>query len=550
MKKNFILIALLIGVIALPFLVRKKSTEAESYDETLIILTPHNEALRFEFQTGFQDWYFRKTGKRVKIDWRVPGSGSQDAVRFVDSMYTNGFRVYWENTLDREWTRDIENAFVMRASHADYEPGHPIRDVYEVFKTSDVSCGMDIFFGGGDVDLMTQAKKGQVIPLQVLERHPEWFSDEQIPETFQGNVLREKKNRWVGTAISGFGIIYNKDVLEDIGFEGEVNDWIDLANPKLYGEVALSDPSISGVFTRAFEVIFQLYMQEEFYRLKVEGEDNKIRKLKEQESIAKGWERGLSLIQLISANARYFTDSSTKPVLDVAAGDCGVGMNIDFYGLFQVENLKIRGGKNRFKFIIPKSGTAVSPDPIAIFRGAPHPELAESFIEFMLSLDGQKLWDFRVGTPGGPQRYAISRSPIHKKLYTDEFSEFRSNPELNYYTAAEGLIYRPNWTAPLFKQMRFIIKVIFIDVHGELREAWKAIIDARNEGRHEDADKAQAKMGDLHLVRYEKVMGSIKDILNKGTPLERIKLQAKLTRHFQNQYAEAAKIARGNSHED
>ena len=46
-----------------------------------------------------------------------------------------------------------------------------------------------------------------------------------------------------------------------------------------------------------------------------------------------GWTRGLQLIQRISANSRYFTDSATKIPLEVAQGDAACGMCIDFYGL-------------------------------------------------------------------------------------------------------------------------------------------------------------------------------------------------------------------------
>jgi ABC-type Fe3+ transport system substrate-binding protein len=114
-----------------------------------------------------------------------------------------------------------------------------------------------------------------------------------------------------------------------------------------------------------FEIIIQQQMQNELRELIKQGESDDYET--EQEAVSRGWMKGMQIIQLISANARYFTDAATKPVLDVSAGDCGVGLSIDFYGLFQEENLRLRSGSDRFVFVMPKAGSAVSPDPISMF---------------------------------------------------------------------------------------------------------------------------------------------------------------------------------------
>jgi hypothetical protein len=36
-----------------------------------------------------------------------------------------------------------------------------------------------------------------------------------------------------------------------------------------------------------------------------------------------------------------------------------------------------------------------------MFRGAPNPELATRFIEFVLSMEGQRLWAFKTGASDG-----------------------------------------------------------------------------------------------------------------------------------------------------
>ena len=39
------------------------------------------------------------------------------------------------------------------------------------------------------------------------------------------------------------------------------------------------------------------------------------------------------------------------------------------------------------------------------------------FIEFVLSIDGQKLWNFKTSSPGGPERFALRRMPVRRDFY-------------------------------------------------------------------------------------------------------------------------------------
>jgi len=260
-------------------------------------------------------------------------------------------------------------------------------------------------------------------------------------------------------------------------------------------------------------------------------------------AIQEGWLKGMRVIQKIIANGRYFADASTSMVLDVSAGNCAVGMAIDFYGFFQEENLKLRSGSQRFGFIMPKGGSLASPDPIALLRGAPHPELALAFIEYVLSLEGQKKWDYKVGTPGGPKTYALNRAPIRRDLYQEEHLRFRNNPNLNPYRDLADFHYRPEWTAHLFQEIRFIIKAAFIDAHDDLVQAWSAVINAKKEGRMRDYHQALEHMQSLDRIAYHVAMGSLKDVLNTADPLKVVQFQAEITRNFRKQYKHAQALA-------
>ena len=64
-----------------------------------------------------------------------------------------------------------------------------------------------------------------------------------------------------------------------------------------------------------------------------------------------------------------------------------------------------------------------------------------------MSMEGQKLWNFKPGTPGGPKQYALRRMPVRKDFYAQsDWTAFRSDPEASPFGASNQLIYRQKWT--------------------------------------------------------------------------------------------------------
>lgn len=536
-KKLPIFIVLAI-VIAIPFLLQKDkhSFIGKDADEILIVITPHNEAVMYEFNKGFERWYKEKTGKTVVIDWRVL-AGTQEIIRYVNSSFTNGFKLYWEREMMQRWTDRIVDIF----SNPEYDDTsiESLKKIRETFLNSDIGCGIDIFFGGGEVEIREQANKGYLVDSGIMELRPDFFTKNVLPKELGGIELWDPKVRWVGTVFSGFGIIYNKDSLKLIGYEGEPKQWEDLADEIFINELALADPTVSTSTNRAFEMIFQQQMQE-FSRALDKQEINN-----EDEAIVLGWERGLKLIQLIAANARYFTGASTKPVLGVSTGDSAAGLSIDYYGMIQESNLKSRNQSHRFAFITPVGGSASTVDCVGMFRGAPHKELALAFIEYSLSQEGQKLWDFRVGTPGGPERYSLNRPPIRKDLYQEKYLQYFSNPNLNPYKNVGDFYYHAEWTKPVFGSIRLIIKAAFIDPHKELVDAWSAIIQARHEGRLDAADRALQVMQNMEHYNYAEAKGTLQKLLISGDYLKIVQFKNQITNQMRKQYILAKRIANG-----
>jgi ABC-type glycerol-3-phosphate transport system substrate-binding protein len=260
-------------------------------------------------------------------------------------------------------------------------------------------------------------------------------------------------------------------------------------------------------------------------------------------AVREGWLRGFQLLQLMGANARYFTDSSQKPPIDVAQGDSAAGMCIDFYGRFQAETVQRRDGRARLTFVTPPNGSVYSVDPIATLRGAPHSVLATDFIEYVLSPEGQDLWNFRAGEPGGPAVFSLRRLPVRKDAYAATKRMHLADPDVNPFSEENDFHYNAAWTGSLLEDLAFLMRVMCVDTHEELRAAWRAIIEA------ERPAEAIVALQDLAVIDYDRTIGPIHQVLRSGRAIDEVRLGQELAAHFRAQYRNAAEIARAAGRE-
>lgn len=527
LRATFVILTLAI-VVGIPFALKPKEDLFAEADETLVIITPHNEAIRYEFSRAFADHYREKTGRTVRIDWRMPG-GTSEIARYLKGEFFAAFQYAWGQS-GNAWTPEVQGAFDNPRTELPSEPSQdtPAQAARRAFLASEVGIGIDLFFGGGAYDFNVQADAGRLVDSGVIGRHPEWFHDSSIPRTVSGEEFFDPQGRWIGAVVSSFGICFNADSLRRLGIDQVPASWDDLGQPEFLKEVALADPTKSGSAAKAFEMIIQQQMALQVAKAGLES----------SEPISRGWLDGLGMIQKASANARYFTDAASKVPVDVSQGDAAIGMCIDFYGRYQSETVRRGDGTSRLQYFTPEGGSSVGVDPIAMLRGAPNPEVAKHFIDFVLSVEGQKLWNFKVGTPGGPVRYALRRLPIRKELYEPEYQRYRSDPEVFPYQEAESFTYHPGWTAPLFKTMSFIIRVMCLDPHDEQVEAWKALIAA------EFPPRATETFFDLSAVDYHAANEKIRPALSSANRIEEVQLAKRLGDHFRKQYRQAKELAK------
>jgi hypothetical protein len=213
-------------------------------------------------------------------------------------------------------------------------------------------------------------------------------------------------------------------------------------------------------------------------------------------------------------------------------------MCIDFYGRSESEAVADQRGRTRLQYSNVSGGTSIGADSIALLRGALHPEIAKAFIDFVMSSEGQKLWDFRPGTPGGPVRYSLRRLPIRREFYREPFRSFMADREADPYRDAQAFLYHEAWTAPLFSTLRFLVRVMCIDSREELVAARTAIGDAPV------SSPAFQKLLDVSRVQYDIALHQIRETLRSADRLNEVRLADLLACHFRNQYREAEKMAR------
>ena len=505
---TILLFLALAGVLLVPFLLQPKREAAPTGARSLVILSPHNEAVRYEFDQAFRHWHRARFGEAVVIDWRNIG-GTSEIARYLDSEFAAAERV------------------------------------------GRSGIGIDLFFGGGAYDHAQQARKGHTAPCGLRQRHPEWLANAAgaadaanaiIPATFSGEVFYDPLDHWYGCCLSSFGICWNQDVLADHGILRAPQSWTDLADFSYYRLVALADPTKSGSINKAFEMLIQEQMRAELTKRGVpakQAASAASATAATPADLAAGWRHAFGIIRRIGANARYFTDSASKVPLDVAQGAAAAGMCIDFYGRFESEMIARNEKSDRMIYITPIGGSSISVDPISLMRGAPCRELAERFIDFCLSLEGQQLWNTRVGERGGPERYALRRLPIRKDMYTPHFLRTMSDPTALPYTQGGDFTYQAAWTRPLFALIRTLIRTQCIDTHAELTSAWEAI--NRNGGPTACPEAFTAFMALPPNAEYGQALAVTAQQLNDKLT------EARLTREwilfFRNQYRQARTLA-------
>ena len=345
----------------------------------------------------------------------------------IETEFDTAFKAWYTKQTGREVTVDWLD---QGGSSSDF------RFIESEFKRLPEGIGIDLFFGGGTDNYLKLANKGLLAPYKLPDTQLA-----RIPKEIFGIPVYDPEYRWYGAALSSFGIMYNEELRALFNLP-EVRTWNDLTHPELINRVGAADPRESGSAHMMYELILQGY----------------------------GWEEGFELITQLGANVRAFSAGSNAIPRDVAAGQVIYGMAIDFYAYGQIAVI----GVDKIQYVVPADAAVVSPDSIAILKGAPNMTVAQKFLDFVLSDQAQKLWVLRDTDPEGPKwEGGLNRSSVIPALY-DELGDrsVAANPfELDLspidYDAVKGGV---RWDI-----VGDLIGALVIEPHKDLVSAWKAI---------------------------------------------------------------------------
>ncbi len=354
-------------------------------EEHLTIMSPHRKTIQDEFVPRFVEYYKKKYKETIKVDW-IDQGGTENELRYVIAKY----------------------------------------------EKNNSTSGFDVFWGGGDMTFFELENR------KLLETYNLPASLNFLPAKVVGIPLHSANKLWYGTALSSFGIFYNKPLLK-MQKLAEPQTWADLGKPEYLDHISVADPRRSS--TAMFMNLIML------------------------ESL--GWEKGWQLLHALAGNARSFSQSSSDPIKAVVSGDVSIAPAIDFYAGAKISEL----GESNLGFALPVGQTILNSDPIGILKGPPHRLQAERFVEFVLSEEAQKILILRKGSKDGPRFSNLSRMAINPKAY--ENLEGQKLSALNpFQMGGEQMKISFDKLSNTRKLLADLMGALHIDTHSALRESW------------------------------------------------------------------------------
>ncbi len=242
--------------------------------------------------------------------------------------------------------QDLLRDFVAR-----YKQAHPevdvqfldmgSREVLERLRAERNRPQADLWWGAAHATFQTAADENLLAAYR-----PSWA--DKVPAE-----SRDPQDRWYGTYETPEVIVYNSELVKA---EDAPSDWDDVLDAKWRDKVLIRNPNPSDSMRAIFgAMIWRFY--------------------KETNSPAGGYD----WLRKLDANVHEYTADGTLLMQKLARGEGAIT-------LWNMPDVVIYREKKNVKtiaYLIPKSGTPVITDGIAVVRGAPHEEEARRFYEFV-----------------------------------------------------------------------------------------------------------------------------------------------------------------------
>ena len=167
-----------------------------------------------------------------------------------------------------------------------------------------------------------------------------------------GPAYRDADGKWYGIYKGILGFMVNTEELQRLGLETP-QDWADLLKPEYKGLIWLSNYNTAGTAKLVINTMIQKY----------------------------GHDEGIKYLVDLDKNIQVYTKSGSGPSKNVGTGECVIGIGFLHDGVTQI----VDNGYENIQLIIPQDGTTCEIGPVAIFKGAKHPNAAKLFMEYALS---------------------------------------------------------------------------------------------------------------------------------------------------------------------
>ena len=201
----------------------------------------------------------------------------------------------------------------------------------------------DVWFGGTTDPYNVAASEGLLMPYEAKN------ASHLISDTY-----RDANGCWYGIYKGILGFMVNTDELDRMGLETPA-DWKDLLDEKYKGLIWLSNYNTAGTAKLVVNTMIQKY----------------------------GHDEGIQYLVDLDKNIQVYTKSGSGPSKNVGTGECVIGIGFLHDGITQI----IDNGYENVALVVPSDGTACEIGPVAIFKGAAHPNAAHLFMEYALSPD-------------------------------------------------------------------------------------------------------------------------------------------------------------------
>lgn len=339
-------------------------------------------------------------------------------------------------------TTAYEAAFLASPIAAEYH----ITDI--AWKTQDggfwddviAAGGVDVLWGGGPTLFDQMQRDGN---LQALNSTKMLDILDRVPDDIAGADMKRLNGNsdvvWVAAAISTFGFTVNHAFL-DANSLPTPNNWTHLAQP-VWGSllptatIAMGNAPKTTSNTRIYEIITQ----------------------------GMGWDTGWITLARMAGSSRLY-QGSVETQAAVENQEVGVAMSIDFYGY------ATQSSNPDCEYILPQGESIVNGDPIAIVKDTPKMDLAEAFLDYVLSAEGQAIWF----TPG------VLRMPVLESAFLTTAG--LTHPDLyeffNATKANVGIDFNDTLSLEINTAFTAYFEAVYNDAHDNLVLCWDALVSA------------------------------------------------------------------------